>query len=202
MREIDGILYCNDGDWVESRTALVEHFDGSLQLVHWTPSHETGGRLGPERCLAIHQRLQVGRREVAQVDARRGGAGLRFGQVERLLDRRREPVDHVGRRAGRREDRHPGFELEAREPRFLVVGTCGTPGCRTLLVTASPLSLPAWMCPITEGGVVMNTCTWPDSTSAIAAPEPRYGMWTMLVPVCILNISVPTCDSEPLPCDA
>jgi UDP-2,3-diacylglucosamine pyrophosphatase LpxH len=43
MRDIDGILYCNDGDWVESRTALVEHYDGSLQLVHWTPSHETGG---------------------------------------------------------------------------------------------------------------------------------------------------------------
>ena len=35
MREIDGILYCNDGDWVESRTALVEHQDGRLELVHW-----------------------------------------------------------------------------------------------------------------------------------------------------------------------
>ncbi len=35
MREIDGILYCNDGDWVESRTALVEHHDGRLELVHW-----------------------------------------------------------------------------------------------------------------------------------------------------------------------
>src|SRR5205085_12449352 len=27
MRMIDGTLYCNEGDWVESRTALVEHFD-------------------------------------------------------------------------------------------------------------------------------------------------------------------------------
>ena len=35
MREINGILYCNDGDWVESRTALVEHMDGRLELVHW-----------------------------------------------------------------------------------------------------------------------------------------------------------------------
>jgi UDP-2,3-diacylglucosamine pyrophosphatase LpxH len=35
MREIDGTLYCNDGDWVESRTALVEHFDGRLELLHW-----------------------------------------------------------------------------------------------------------------------------------------------------------------------
>ena len=40
MREIDGVLYCNDGDWVESRTALVEYFDGRLELVHWTPSHD------------------------------------------------------------------------------------------------------------------------------------------------------------------
>ncbi|GAB3502074.1 UDP-2,3-diacylglucosamine diphosphatase [Curvibacter fontanus] len=35
IREIEGILYCNDGDWVESLTALVEHHDGRLELVHW-----------------------------------------------------------------------------------------------------------------------------------------------------------------------
>lgn len=33
MRFIDGILYCNDGDWVESLTALVEHADGRLELL-------------------------------------------------------------------------------------------------------------------------------------------------------------------------
>lgn len=37
MRTIDGVLYCNDGDWVESRTALVEHHDGRLELVQWEP---------------------------------------------------------------------------------------------------------------------------------------------------------------------
>ena len=36
IREIDGVLYCNDGDWVESCTALVEHFDGRLEIVEWT----------------------------------------------------------------------------------------------------------------------------------------------------------------------
>jgi predicted phosphodiesterase len=36
IREIDGILYCNDGDWVESCTALVEHADGRLEILHWT----------------------------------------------------------------------------------------------------------------------------------------------------------------------
>lgn len=35
IRDINGVLYCNDGDWVESRTALVEHFDGQLEIVQW-----------------------------------------------------------------------------------------------------------------------------------------------------------------------
>ena len=33
MRSIDGVLYCNDGDWVESLTALVEHADGRLEIL-------------------------------------------------------------------------------------------------------------------------------------------------------------------------
>ena len=36
MRLIDGVLYCNDGDWVESLTALVEHDDGRLEIVDWS----------------------------------------------------------------------------------------------------------------------------------------------------------------------
>jgi UDP-2,3-diacylglucosamine pyrophosphatase LpxH len=35
MRMIDGVLYCNDGDWVESLTALVEHPDGRLEVLDW-----------------------------------------------------------------------------------------------------------------------------------------------------------------------
>jgi UDP-2,3-diacylglucosamine pyrophosphatase LpxH len=35
IRDVNGILYCNDGDWVESRTALVEHADGRLEILHW-----------------------------------------------------------------------------------------------------------------------------------------------------------------------
>ena len=35
MREINGVLYLNDGDWVESCTALVEHHDGRLELIDW-----------------------------------------------------------------------------------------------------------------------------------------------------------------------
>ena len=36
MRLIDGTLYCNDGDWVESLTALVEHGDGRLEILDWS----------------------------------------------------------------------------------------------------------------------------------------------------------------------
>ncbi len=35
MRTVNGVLYCNDGDWVESCTALVEHQDGRLELLDW-----------------------------------------------------------------------------------------------------------------------------------------------------------------------
>jgi len=35
MREVNGTLYVNDGDWVESCTALVEHGDGQLELLDW-----------------------------------------------------------------------------------------------------------------------------------------------------------------------
>lgn len=35
MRDIDGITYINDGDWVESCTALAERPDGTLELLEW-----------------------------------------------------------------------------------------------------------------------------------------------------------------------
>lgn len=35
MRDVDGITYMNDGDWVESCTALVEHHSGKWELIYW-----------------------------------------------------------------------------------------------------------------------------------------------------------------------
>ncbi|WP_414903143.1 UDP-2,3-diacylglucosamine diphosphatase [Sphingomonas flavalba] len=35
IREIGGIAYYNDGDWVEGCTALVEHLDGRMEVLHW-----------------------------------------------------------------------------------------------------------------------------------------------------------------------
>jgi hypothetical protein len=35
IRDIGGLTYVNCGDWVDSCTAIVEHFDGTLELVSW-----------------------------------------------------------------------------------------------------------------------------------------------------------------------
>jgi UDP-2,3-diacylglucosamine pyrophosphatase LpxH len=35
LREIDGIIYLNCGDWVDSCTAIVEHRCGRMELVRW-----------------------------------------------------------------------------------------------------------------------------------------------------------------------
>lgn len=40
MRDIDGITYMNDGDWVESCTALVEHHDGRWEILHYDHAAE------------------------------------------------------------------------------------------------------------------------------------------------------------------
>jgi len=36
IKEIDGVIYMNDGDWVESCTALVEHYNGQWEIITWT----------------------------------------------------------------------------------------------------------------------------------------------------------------------
>jgi UDP-2,3-diacylglucosamine pyrophosphatase LpxH len=41
IRNIDGVLYCNDGDWVESLSTLVEHHDGRLEILTFDPYSET-----------------------------------------------------------------------------------------------------------------------------------------------------------------
>jgi UDP-2,3-diacylglucosamine pyrophosphatase LpxH len=48
MRPMEGVLYCNDGDWVESCTALVEHTSGDLEIINWADSR----RLLPVRAAA------------------------------------------------------------------------------------------------------------------------------------------------------
>ena len=47
LREIDGVLYANDGDWVESLTALIEHTDGRLEIFDWLQRAPQTGAAAP-----------------------------------------------------------------------------------------------------------------------------------------------------------
>ena len=40
ITQLDEVLYCNDGDWVESCTTLVEDEQGQLSLLRWTETRE------------------------------------------------------------------------------------------------------------------------------------------------------------------
>lgn len=68
LRRIDGVLYANDGDWVESLTALAEHADGRLEILDW--SHRAGLALAHDRRVA----LAAGTRVAPQAAAAPGPA--------------------------------------------------------------------------------------------------------------------------------
>ena len=36
LKEVDGLVYANCGDWVDSCSAIVEHEDGRLEMVQWS----------------------------------------------------------------------------------------------------------------------------------------------------------------------
>ena len=40
VKEIDGMIYLNCGDWVDNCTAVIEHYDGRMELVRWAPRAE------------------------------------------------------------------------------------------------------------------------------------------------------------------
>jgi len=43
IKEINGIIYMNDGDWVESCSALVEHYNGRWEIIYWVKQVENMG---------------------------------------------------------------------------------------------------------------------------------------------------------------
>jgi len=58
IRNIDGVLYCNDGDWVEHCTALTEDDTGYMELLHWTEqrtclANALGNRVQPGMVAAL-----------------------------------------------------------------------------------------------------------------------------------------------------
>ncbi len=80
LRDLDGVRYVNCGDWVESCTAVVEHYDGRLELVRWTEEMaalfgEDEAELEPDIALPMPAtRTGRARRLVASVAALAGGS--------------------------------------------------------------------------------------------------------------------------------
>jgi hypothetical protein len=35
IRDMEGVIYVNTGDFVESCSLVVEHYDGRLEVLHW-----------------------------------------------------------------------------------------------------------------------------------------------------------------------
>ncbi|PTQ12303.1 UDP-2,3-diacylglucosamine hydrolase [Sphingomonas oleivorans] len=52
MRRFGDVAYYNDGDWVEGCTALVEHFDGRMEILHWADEMAARDKPTPLRKLA------------------------------------------------------------------------------------------------------------------------------------------------------
>lgn len=52
MRMVNGVRYINDGDWVESCSALVEHHDGRLELLDWATLNRLSF-LAPRAAIAV-----------------------------------------------------------------------------------------------------------------------------------------------------
>lgn len=48
VRMVDGVRYCNDGDWVEHCSALAEDWNGRLALIRWAERAEVRGVAGTD----------------------------------------------------------------------------------------------------------------------------------------------------------
>jgi UDP-2,3-diacylglucosamine pyrophosphatase LpxH len=59
LRQVDGVLYANDGDWVESLSALTEDRDGTLRLVRWSGRIEQHETLPPRLVLEPSNAIAV-----------------------------------------------------------------------------------------------------------------------------------------------
>jgi UDP-2,3-diacylglucosamine pyrophosphatase LpxH len=52
IRDFDGTIYYNDGDWVEGCNALVEHMDGTMELLHWPDEIKKRNNAGADMMVA------------------------------------------------------------------------------------------------------------------------------------------------------
>ena len=84
IRNQAGMSYINCGDWVESCTAVVEHFNGIFEIVQWTAR---GPWLDQPEFATVPQRVQP----PLKWQPGPGGLGAAFS---RLLGRRAAPLGH------------------------------------------------------------------------------------------------------------
>jgi UDP-2,3-diacylglucosamine pyrophosphatase LpxH len=52
METFGDVKYINTGDWVESCTAVVEHFDGRMEIIHW-PHIQATPALAPDKLVPV-----------------------------------------------------------------------------------------------------------------------------------------------------
>ena len=77
MREIDGIMYMNSGDWVETLSALVEDFDGNWNLLYYN-EHLEGQNVKVEKRQGVIENFPAGEKQVAFT-------GVFLGQNQRIV---------------------------------------------------------------------------------------------------------------------
>jgi UDP-2,3-diacylglucosamine pyrophosphatase LpxH len=63
ITEMSTITYCNSGDWVESCTALVERYDGTMELLRWRDTVEPSADALEEISIMDEETVIFGRLE-------------------------------------------------------------------------------------------------------------------------------------------
>ncbi len=69
IRMENGLLYCNDGDWIENCTAMIETRDGKLEILHWSDSRKRVKQLDHIAKAVSSQRLRANEAPVFQLPA-------------------------------------------------------------------------------------------------------------------------------------
>jgi UDP-2,3-diacylglucosamine pyrophosphatase LpxH len=59
IKQMQGVTYYNTGDWVESSTALVEHVDGRIELLHWRKVQEARDGAAVAAPLDVHDQSSL-----------------------------------------------------------------------------------------------------------------------------------------------
>ena len=62
VKTIEGVLYVNTGDFVESCTAVAEHEDGRFEILHWRQTAAEREAVSPPRALPARLRPAACRR--------------------------------------------------------------------------------------------------------------------------------------------